>query len=166
MAGRAFDSGWVRPIQAGDQSGIAALLAARWGTSRIVTHAGEQEAGEWPGFLVREEDGRLGGVVTLSIEGPACEIVTIDAVAERRGIGTALLARAEQYAREQGCNRIRLVTTNDNLLALGFSQRRGYRITALRPDAVTRSPKRKPEIPEVAPNGIPIRDKLELEKAL
>ncbi len=59
-----------------------------------------------------------------------------------------------------------LVTTNDNLRALYFYQRRGFRIVAVHRDAVMHSREIKPEIPSVADNGIPILDELELEKPL
>lgn len=67
-------------------------------------------------------------------------------------------------ARRAGCTRLWLVTTNDNLDALRFYQRRGFRLSRLRPGAVDLSRQTlKPEIPEVGTFGIAIRDELELE---
>jgi ribosomal protein S18 acetylase RimI-like enzyme len=77
-----------------------------------------------------------------------------------------LLAAIEAVAREHGCVRLWLVTTNDNLGALRFYQRRGFRLTALRPDALGAARRLKPEIPLVGDFGIPLRDELELEKPL
>jgi hypothetical protein len=45
------------------------------------------------------------------------------------------------------CDRLRLVTTNDNIRALRFYQRRGWRMAALHLDAVDAARKIKPEIP-------------------
>ena len=60
-----------------------------------------------------------------------------------------------------------LITTNDNLDALRFYQRRGFRITAIHAGAVDDSRARlKPEIPEAGDHGIPLRDELELELTL
>jgi hypothetical protein len=57
-----------------------------------------------------------------------------------------------------------LTTTNDNLDALRFYQRRGFRISAVRPRAVERARATlKPEIPEVGAYGIPVRDEIDLE---
>lgn len=153
------------PIRDEDRPDVAAFIGARWGSPNIVTRAREHDASLLPGYLIREH-GRLVGTITLSIEGPECEVVTIDAAEEGRGIGTAMLAVAEKHARAAGCDRIWLVTTNDNLRALYFYQRQGFRIMSVHRDAVTRSREIKPEIPDIAPNGIPIRDELELEKAL
>ena len=65
------------------------------------------------------------------------------------------------------CRRLWLITTNDNLDALRFYQRRGLRLAALRPGAVDESRAAlKPSIAEVGEYGIPIRDEIVLEKAL
>jgi hypothetical protein len=67
----------------------------------------------------------------------------------------------------RGCRRLWLLTSNDNLRALGFYQQRGLRLCALHAGALARDRALKPEIPEVNPdNGIPLRDLLELELPL
>jgi N-acetylglutamate synthase-like GNAT family acetyltransferase len=77
-----------------------------------------------------------------------------------------LIEAVAAAARASGCRRVWLITTNDNLTALAFYQKRGFVLTALHPNAVAASRKLKPEIPLVAENGIPIRDELELELRL
>jgi hypothetical protein len=69
-------------------------------------------------------------------------------------------------ARAAGRTRVWLITTNDNLDALRFYQRRGFTLAALHRGAVARSRRLKPTIPEVGAHGIPIRDELELERRL
>jgi hypothetical protein len=59
------------------------------------------------------------------------------------------------------------VTTNDNLDALRFYQRRGFRLTALRAGAVDRTrASLKPRIGTLGEHGIPLRNELELELVL
>ena len=61
----------------------------------------------------------------------------------------------------------RLITTNDNVDALRFYQRRGYRLARVDAGAVDRSRVAlKPAIPEIGAHGIPLRDELELELLL
>jgi ribosomal protein S18 acetylase RimI-like enzyme len=93
-------------------------------------------------------------------------VVTIDAFPEGAGAGTALLDAAARAARDAGCGRVWLITTNDNLRALRFYQRRGFRLVAVHPDALERSRELKPSIPETGLDGIPLRDELELELRL
>jgi ribosomal protein S18 acetylase RimI-like enzyme len=96
----------------------------------------------------------------------SCEVISIDALEEGRGIGSALLLAVVYAAGSAGCRRVWLITTNDNVNALRFYQKRGFRLVALYPDAVTASRRIKPEIPLVGNDGIPLRDELELEKLL
>ena len=83
--------------------------------------------------------------------------------AQGRGVGRGLLDAAADALRELGVDRVWLVTTNENLAALALYQKAGYRLSALRPGAIDDIRRTiKPVIPEVASNGIPIRDELEL----
>jgi GNAT superfamily N-acetyltransferase len=117
--------------------------------------------------LVAEREGRPMGLVTYRIEADGCELVSIVAVESGQGIGTVLVEELREEALAAGCRRIWLVTTNDNLDALRFYQRRGFRIVSLRPGAVDEARRSlKPEIPEAGAFGIRIRDELELELAL
>jgi GNAT superfamily N-acetyltransferase len=118
-----------------------------------------------PGFAALAGDD-LVGVATYRIDGRECELVTIDALVEGAGIGTALVEAVAGAAREHGCTRLWLITTNDNLRALRFYQRRGFRLAALHRDALETSRRLKPSIPETGLDGIPLRDELELERPL
>jgi hypothetical protein len=57
--------------------------------------------------------------------------------------------------------RPRLITTNDNLEALRFYQRRGMRLVAVHRGAVDAAREMKPSISEVGEYGIPLHDELE-----
>jgi GNAT superfamily N-acetyltransferase len=114
-----------------------------------------------PGFFA-EQGGRPVGLLTYRRENSDCELVFIGAVERHRGIGSELVAALRKEVAD--CDRIWLVTTNDNLEALRFYQRRGFVLSALRPGAVDDARKRvKPQLPTVGEFGIPMRDELELE---
>jgi hypothetical protein len=84
-----------------------------------------------------------------------------------RGVGTALIEAAERIARDAGCARLWVLTSNDYVDALRFYQRRGFRLAALNAGAVDRSRAQlKPETPEFGAYGIAIRDELALERRL
>ena len=55
-----------------------------------------------------------------------------------------------------------LTTTNDNLDALRFYQRRGFRLAEMRAGAIERYRGRKPSIPLLGEFAIPLRDELRL----
>ena len=112
-------------------------------------------------------DGELRGVATFVVDGDDCELLTLHCKDRLSGVGSALLAAVEDLAVDAGCRRLWVVTTNDNVEALRFYQRRGFRLSVLRPGAVDRSRELlKPGIPRSGAHGIPLRDELELEMTL
>ncbi len=68
-----------------------------------------------------------------------------------------------EEARRQSCKQVVVSTTNDNLRALGFYQRRGFSLLRIRAGAVDESRKLKPGIPTIGENEIPLHDEIELE---
>ncbi|MFN8558157.1 MAG: GNAT family N-acetyltransferase [Dehalococcoidia bacterium] len=114
-----------------------------------------------PGFVALLGD-TIAGVITLHVVGDACEVVTINSRMDGSGAGTALFAAAISYARDRGCRRLWLITTNDNTDALRFYQRRGMRLTAVHTGAVDAARQQEPEIPRVGRHGSPIHDEIEL----
>jgi len=67
---------------------------------------------------------------------------------------------------ENGCRRVWLITSNDNLDALRFYQRRGLRLVAVHRGAIDEARRVKPSIPATGEYGIPVRDEIELELQL
>jgi len=106
------------------------------------------------------------GLLTYTIDGDSCEIVTIDAMVERRGVGSLLIAAVEDAARDAGCARLWLITTNDNERALGFYHANGFALVAVHEGAVARSRELKPSIPLENEAGVPIQDEIEMERRL
>jgi GNAT superfamily N-acetyltransferase len=110
--------------------------------------------------LVAEVDGALIGILTFDPQPDECELVALIAANRGSGIGSALVAALTERVPDRP---IWVVTTNDNLDALRFYQRRGFRLRALRAGAVDEARRTiKPQIAEVGDHGIPLRDELEL----
>jgi DNA-3-methyladenine glycosylase I len=155
----------IRQIGPADLEWISGLLRRSWASTRVVSRGRLYQADRLPGLVAVDRDDRI-GLLTYSIKGEECEIVTLDSVREGRGVGSALVRQLETIAREAGCLCLRLVTTNDNLKALAFYQKRGFILVAIRHNAIEQSRLFKPEIPLTGHDGIPIRDELELELRL
>jgi ribosomal protein S18 acetylase RimI-like enzyme len=119
-------------------------------------------------------DGRRVGLVTARRDGSfsgereaEIRLLVVDPPERRRGVGALLLDHVEGALRASSVDRAWLVTTNDNLEALAFYQRRGWRLAALLAGAVDQSRRTlKPAIATSGANGIPIRDELVLVKEL
>lgn len=106
------------------------------------------------------------GAATFCREGSEVELTSLNAVTLGAGIGSALISAVEDAARLAGATRLWLITTNDNLDALRFYQRRGYRLAHIDVGAVDEARRIKPTIPELGDYGIPIHDEIELAKQL
>ena len=149
----------IREREAADRDAVERFLSERH--SARVARLGELvDPLEHPALIAERDDGSLAGVLTYVVDGDSCEILTLHVAEQWTGVGTALIAAVERKAR-----RLWLLTTNDNVDALRFYQRRGFRLAELHPGGVDESRARlKPEIPETGEYGIPIRDELILEK--
>ncbi len=155
----------IRPLNDDDREWVKQFIAWQWGVEIIVLHGTLYRAETLPGFAAICGD-EIAGVITYHIDGDACEIVTLDSLEVNLGIGTALIDAVKERARQAGCKRLWLITTNDNLTALRFYQKRGFTLAALHRNALEQSRKIEPEIPLVGDHGIPLRDEIELEMML
>ena len=155
----------VRPLGQDERPWLEQNLTRLWGSPQVVSRRRIHNAARLPA-LVCIADGDIVGLATFDLRDGQCELVTLDAFTEGRGIGSALLAAVADEARRRRCTRLWLITTNDNLRALGFYQRRGLRLVAVHRGAVDAARQLKPTIPLLGINGIPIHDELELELPL
>jgi ribosomal protein S18 acetylase RimI-like enzyme len=141
------------------------LLVEHWRSVKIVSRGKIHYADRLPGFIALRSGERV-GFATYRIESDECEIVTLNSIVEGIGVGSALIKAVRSKALSSNCHRVWLITTNDNLPALRFYQRRGFTLAALYSNALERSRQLKPEISLVGLDGIPLRDELELEMPL
>ena len=161
-----IESGFeVRALTPEDRPWVQRVLRQYWATTVQVSRGRVFNADELPGFAAWRGDEAI-GLVTYNIEGDECEIVTHNSLAGHGGIGTCLLAEVRALARERGCRRLWLVTTNDNTPALRFYQRREFDMVALHRNAITEARGLKTEIPDVGMDGIQIRHEIEMELRL
>ena len=152
----------VRDAVDAERAAIDAFLHAH--NSDVVARLGELVDARTHPRLVAIADGELAGVLTYVPGDGSVEALTVHAADRWHGAGTAMLEALERRAAASGWRRIWLITTNDNVDALRFYQRRGFRLVAVHPGAVDASrASRKPSIPETGADGIPMHDELELE---
>lgn len=152
----------IQKINQANRKAIDAFILRQWFTMQMVVHGESIHLGIADGYYVCEED-EISGLITYRIIDDELEILSLDSIHERKGIGTALLNEVITKARSAGCSRIMLITTNDNLSALRFYQKRGFDMVRLYRNALDISRKIKPEIPLTGTDGIPLKHEIELE---
>jgi GNAT superfamily N-acetyltransferase len=152
----------LRRLTADDLPKLRQFWIERWGGEEIIAHGQVIRPEQVEGFVY----GDWSGMATFCFRGSECELTSIDSLLEEQGIGTALIEAVIEEAKSRKCQRIYLITTNDNLRGLGFYQKRGFSLVAIRRHAVDESRKIKPTIPLIGEHGIPLRDEIELELLL
>src|ERR1700750_887740 len=151
----------IRPVGDNDRPMVEWLTTRLGGAPEVAVHDGVFRPADLPGFIA-ERAGRIAGLVTFEVRQGILEIATINALNLYQGIGTLLIEAVRAEAKRLGCSQVTLTTTNDNIGALRFYQRRGFRLAAIRPGAVDRSRQRKPEIPRTGDFGIALHDEIDL----
>jgi len=155
----------VRPLRESDRDWVSREMRKLWHSEIVISRGRVHHARDLPGY-VAERQGQEVGFALYEINDDVCELVVILSLQENQGVGTNLMTSVKNMAIQSGCDRLWLITTNDNLLALGFYQKQGFRLVAVYPSAMTETRRLKPAIPTIGLNGIPLRDEIELEMRL
>jgi len=141
------------------------LIRESWSGPVIVTQGIAHDTSSAEGF-VAVEDGAIAGYILYGIREARCEILVLESMKQNGGIGTALIDTVKRAAKEQGCSRLWLITTNDNIHAIRYYQRRGFELAAVYINAIEKSRALKPSIPLIGDNDIPIKHEFEFALAI
>ena len=152
----------ILPIDSTNKEKARKLFIENWGTDFMVSRGKKHHFDDLDGFVAMD-DNNINGMVTFRKAGHEIEIISLDSFMENKGIGTTLLNAVIDFGKQSAIRRMWLITTNDNLNALRFYQKRNWTITSIYKDAVTEARKIKPEIPVMGHDNIPIRHEIELE---
>lgn len=177
----------IRPVEQADREWVARMFDEHWGATHIVTRGRAHYGHLLAGFIAERpkpapqpaatdsadatEDTPVVemekvGLLTYTVDGKTCEIISINSLQEGTGVGRALVETMRDVAKEAGIQRLWLIVTNDNIAALRFWQKHGFVLVAVYPDSIAQARRLKPQIPLTGRNGIPIRDEIELEMKL
>lgn len=155
----------AHPRTDADRAWLTAVWREEWGGDVMVTRGQTYHLNDLTALIAWDGTERV-GLATYLPEGDACELMSLNTLAQGKGVGTALLTAVEEAARQAGCARLWLITSNDSLDALKFYQRRGFRLVAVHAGAIDKARRIKPTIPLTGYHAIPIHDELELSKTL
>lgn len=167
----------IRKIEQTDITWVAQVFTNLWGSTRMISRGKLVELESLEGFIAEErkdfgenprskEEGRKVGLITYVVTGQECEIMSINSLTPGKGIGSQLLVAVEQIAKEKGCKKLVVITTNDNTKAVEFYKKNGFTIAVVRKNIMDEYRKLKPEIPLTGVDGISITDEIELQKEI
>lgn len=151
----------ISVINNGNREEINKFIVSNWYTTDMAIRGKLYDLSRMDGFAAYYE-GKIVGLITYLMEdNNEYEIMSLDSLIERQGIGTALVNKVMEKAKKDKIKVIKLITTNDNINAIKFYQKNGFDFFALYRNAVDISRKLKPSIPEVGYYNIPIKDEIE-----
>ncbi|PJI09541.1 MULTISPECIES: GNAT family N-acetyltransferase [Clostridium] len=155
----------IRSITNKNRQEVNNFIVQHWFTTDMVVRGQIFDMTVLDGLVMYENENII-GLITCRFENSECEIMSLDSLKENCGIGTELVKEVVKIASEKKCTKIKLVTTNDNLNAMRFYQKRGFDMTHLYYNALEASRKIKPSIPQKGDYGIPIKHEIEFEMKL
>ncbi len=155
----------IRATEDKDHADVHQLLMERWTAAEIMLDNELIDASRLPGYVAYDGD-QLVGLVTIIKRNGEWEILTLDSLNRWGGVGSQLLDAVATEARSKGVSRLTVRTSNDNLDAFRFYQRRGFRFERIGQGIIDQERKQKPGIPLRGDYGIEIHDEVLFSRAL
>ena len=152
----------VEKITDQNRDRINNFIKSHWYTTEMIIRGKVIDMTTVDGIFVLDDETII-GLITYIIRNETLEIISLDSLREKQGLGTMLIKTVVQEAEKSGCNRIVVITTNDNINAIRFYQKRGFDMVHLYHNALDISRKLKPEIPLTGENSIPLQHEIEFE---
>jgi len=152
----------VREASAADRAKALELFRDVFRPAQLVSFGEAISLDDAAAFVAETDQGIAGALAWRPFDG-ALHILALatDPMHQRAGVGGHLVAEAELLARRQNWPRVIVTITNDNLPALYFYQRRGYRLSAVLRDSIAAQTRDQKAIGFA---GIPILDEIQLAK--
>ena len=141
------------------------FISSHWFSTDMVVRGEKVDMTVLDGFVLFENEAII-GLVTYRITGNECEIMSLDSLKEKQGIGTALMNKVIERAPKLNCTKVKLITTNDNINAIRFYQKRGFDMVCIYHNSMEAARKIKPSIPIIGEFNIPLRHEIEFEMNL
>jgi ribosomal protein S18 acetylase RimI-like enzyme len=152
----------IEPISDVYRPFVDRQIAESWAGPYVVSLGEIHDTRDDLGFVAVEGDSVLGYALYRFMENE-CELTVLESLRENIGVGSALINAVMSAAKEAGCRRVWLVTTNDNTHAIRFYQKFGFVLRKVHINSMAEARKLKPQIPPTGNDGIPIEHEFEFE---
>jgi ribosomal protein S18 acetylase RimI-like enzyme len=155
----------VRAKTGADAEWVYQTLVGLWGGSLIVLGGGRiVDAARLPALIAGAQQGLA--TYEVAADGRSAVLVTLNALTPQLGIGTALIEALSARLAAIDVGELQVSTTNDNIDAIRFYQRRGFRFAGVYPGEIDAARRVKPSIPLIGHYGIAMRDRIDLVRAI
>lgn len=155
----------IKNISYKNRNQINYFINSQWFSTNMVVRGELVDMTVLDGFVAYENLNII-GLITYRIKDNECEIISLDSLKERQGIGTSLVNKVIQVATKNKCIKVTLISTNDNINALRFYQKRGFDMVRIYYNSLEIARKIKPSIPMIGEYNIPLKHEIEFEMFL
>jgi ribosomal protein S18 acetylase RimI-like enzyme len=155
----------IKNISYKNREQINQFIDSQWFSTTMVVRGELVDMTVLDGFVAYENLNII-GLVTYRIKDNECEIMSLDSLKERHGIGTSLVSKVIQIAIKNKCIKVKLISTNDNINAIRFYQKRGFDMVRIYYNSLEIARKIKPSIPMIGEFNIPLKHEIEFEMLL
>jgi ribosomal protein S18 acetylase RimI-like enzyme len=155
----------ISEVKQDDRAWPAQEITREFASTRVFSAHQMFDTNELPA-LVAKRDGRRCGLASYRIDGAECELVAFLTTERRAGVGTALVDALRDLAIARGCRRLFLTTSNDNLEAMAFYQKRGFRFARIHRGSMDEARELISGLPATGDHGIPVHDDIEFDMPL
>lgn len=90
----------IEQINSENRDKVIAFFNEHWGSSEMVISTGIYTCENLDGFIFEEND-QIAGLITYVIKDNEIEIISLDSILEGKGIGTALIEKVENVAKQK-----------------------------------------------------------------
>jgi GNAT superfamily N-acetyltransferase len=153
----------VVPIADSLRGIVQPLIDDAWAGPHLAVNGKLWDTRTLPGLAALDGENRLIGYLLYTFHGGECEIMVLESLHAGIGVGTRLIERVKEIAKKHNTKKLIVMTTNDNIKAIRFYQKRGFTLRRLRPNMLAVSRRLKPGIPLTGNDGLPLRDEIEFE---
>lgn len=146
-----------------DKAAIADFMTRHWGSPRMLVGMHTYDVTEIEAHGLFDATGELLAFASWKLRERTIVLCALHALKEGNRFATFMLNEIKMLARQLGARSIRSMVTNDNMPALVFYQKNGFRFATLYVGAVDAY---RPVMPGMITHGhlgLPIHDALELE---
>jgi ASC-1-like (ASCH) protein len=156
---------YIRKAKKNDEATIKNLKVSHWGGEPLIIHGKPYFPSNLDGLFICSKNEIL-GFLFYDKQPAYYEIIVFEVFQKFQGLGTFLMNEFMSIVKKEGGKKIEVMTTNDNLDALRFYQRRGFTISRIDINQLETTRALKKSCGRIGDFGIPCRDEIILERSV
>ena len=137
----------IHEITKANRELVNRIMLNEWNALFMVIRGKKIDLKEVDGLIAYDGEAVV-GIITYIIYSNIIEIISLNSFKEKNGVGTFLIQRLKEKSIRENICKIKVITTNDNINAIKFYQKRDFVISNIYVDSMKKAREIKPNIPK------------------